>query len=98
MSNASPQQETQNKQTQRIKFCEFMLENWNMNFIYVNEVGYSILIPRNRGLSKRGKPVIQKLPLSETPNTSVCMGICRNEIILYRKISTAYDSDFFVFS
>lgn len=54
-----------------------------MNFIYVDEVGYSISVQGNRGRSKIGKPVTQKLPLSQTPNSSVCTGIWGDEIILY---------------
>lgn len=80
---------------QRIKFCQFLLENGNMNFIYVDEIGYTISVQMNRGRSKPGKTIIQKLQLSKTPNTFVCMGICWNEIILYEKRSTAYDSDSF---
>ena len=80
---------------QRVEFCEFLIENGNLNFIYVDEVGYSISVQRNKGRSKHGKPVIQKLPLSKTPNTSVCMGICRDEIILYENRNTAFDADSF---
>ena len=81
--------------SQRIEYCEYFVENSNSTFIYIDEVGYSIGVQRNRGRAPKGCQVIQKLPLQKTPNTSVCMAICNSEILYYKKKSSAYDGESF---
>lgn len=70
---------------QRIEYGEFFLQNKDLNFVFIDEVGYSISVQRNRGRAPKGKNVIAKTPLSKTPNTSVCMAITNEEIIHYQK-------------
>ena len=35
--------------SQRIDYCEFFIENTDSNFVFIDEVGYSIEVKRNRG-------------------------------------------------
>lgn len=80
---------------QRIEYGEFFLQNKDLNFVFIDEVGYSISVQRNRGRAPKGKNVIAKTPLSKTPNTSVCMAITNEEIIHYQKKNSAFNSESF---
>lgn len=80
---------------QRIDYGEFFIENENSHFIFIDEVGYTIAVQRNRGRSPKGEPVILKMPLHRTANTSVCMAIDNQNIIHYEKKDTSFDSESF---
>lgn len=81
---------------QRIQFSEFFVENQDkLNFIYIDEVGYSISVQRKRGRSRIGTTPIQKIPIIRSANTTVCMAISKEEIILYQKKEGSFDSNSF---
>ena len=77
---------------QRKSYCEYFVQNEGKNYIYIDEVGYSIAVQRNRGRSRKGNQCIQKLPLAKTPNTTICMAISQNEILHFEKKNAAFDS------
>ena len=80
---------------QRVKYGEFFVQNNELNYIFIDEVGFSICVQRNRGRAPKGVTPIVKLPLSKTPNCSCCMAISNDEILFYKKKNSAYDGESF---
>lgn len=79
----------------RVKYGEFFIQHSDYNFFFIDEVGYSICVQRNRGRSLKGTQAIAKLPLSKTLNCSCCMAITDSEVLYYKKKQTAYDGESF---
>lgn len=80
---------------QRIQYGEFFIQNADKHLIFLDEVGYTIAIQRNRGRSPKGQHVIEKLPLHRTANTTVCMAIDDTEILHFEKRESSFNGDSF---
>ena len=80
---------------QRIEYGEFFIQNSDKHLIFIDEVGYTIAIQRNKGRSPKGQPVIEKLPLHRTANTTVCMAIDDTEILHFEKRESSFNGDSF---
>lgn len=86
---------TDETKQKRIKYGEFYVQNDDLNFIFIDEVGYSIALQRSRGRAPIGQRLIQKLPTLKSPNISICMAISKDQIIHYKKKIDAYDAESF---
>mgnify|MGYP007031307537 CR=1 FL=1 len=67
-----------------MKYGDFFIQLSDYNYVFINEVGYSSCVQRNRE-SKEKKRLIAKLPLSKKPNYSCCMAITDSDVLYFNK-------------
>lgn len=80
----------------RIDYVKDVQADFTHNYIYIDEVGYSIGTRRTRGRSRRGTPVIQRLPCLQSPNVSICAAIDGvHGVILHERRSGAFTAEDF---
>lgn len=80
----------------RKKYCNEVLRKIHRTYVFIDEMGYSCSIQRNRGRSKKGTRCVRKGPLLKAPNVSVCMAVSKEDgIIYYSRQNNAFDGETF---
>lgn len=80
----------------RIDYVKDVQADFTHNYVYIDEVGYSIGTRRTRGRSRSGTPCIQRLPCLQSPNVSICAAIDGvHGVILNERRSGAFTAEDF---
>lgn len=78
-----------NTKEQRVQYGEYLLEYENLTYIFIEEVGYSNSVQRNRDRAPKGENAILDYNLQQT-YTFTTKGIYQRNIY-YSKILVKYD-------
>ena len=82
--------------SQRKDYYRSFLVNVSRTFVFIDEMGFSCSIQRNKGRSFRGKNCIRKGPLLRGPNFTLCMAVCKEVGIVHHSVNnTSYNGDMF---
>lgn len=77
-------------------YCNKVLRNMDITYVFIDEMGFSACTQRNRGRSLRGTKCVRKGPLLKAPNVSVCMTVSKEDCIIHYCVKdSAFDGESF---
>jgi transposase len=80
----------------RKAYCEWVLANQHLGFIYIDEFGFQIGTQRRFGRAPRGQPARRITPLTRSANVSVCLAVsAAHGLIYYDTNNGAFDRESF---
>jgi transposase len=77
-------------------YCEWVLANQHLTFIYIDEFGFQIGTQRRFGRAPRGQPAQRITPLTRSANVSVCLAVSAAHGLIYYDVNNgAFDRESF---